>query len=138
MSQENVEVVARAIAAVNERDIDAYLSCCTEDVELATPLAEVAGVHQGAAGIRRFFADIADTGPDFRLTIERMEAIGSDRVLALMQVTATGRASGIPMGPAATPVVETGNVYDLIDGKIRRIRIFLDRDRALEAASLSE
>jgi hypothetical protein len=67
-----------------------------------------------------------------------MEAIGSERVLALMRVTATGRASGIPMGPAATPAVKTGNVYDLIDGKIRRIRIFLDRDQALEAAALAE
>ena len=33
MSQENVEIVKRAVAAVNERDIDAYLACVTEDIE---------------------------------------------------------------------------------------------------------
>ena len=35
MSQENLEVVERAVAALNERDIDRYLGCCTEDIELA-------------------------------------------------------------------------------------------------------
>jgi ketosteroid isomerase-like protein len=49
-----------------------------------------------------------------------------------MRVTATGRASGIPTE------TRTGNVYDLADGKIERIRIFADRAEALEAAGLSE
>ena len=63
MSQENVEIVKRAIAAINERDIDAYLSCCTKDVESSTPVAEVAGAATtGPTGIRRFFADIGDAG----------------------------------------------------------------------------
>jgi hypothetical protein len=41
--------------------------------------------------------------------------------------------------PAATPgAVPTANIYDLADGKISRMRIFLDRDEALEAAGLRE
>jgi hypothetical protein len=67
MSQENVEVVERAIAAVNARDIDGYLDCCTEDVELETPLTPIAGVYNGSTGIRRFLTDIEDAGPDFRI-----------------------------------------------------------------------
>jgi ketosteroid isomerase-like protein len=132
MSEENVEIVKRAIAAVNERDVDGYLSCCTNDVQLSTPVAAVAGVYEGSDGIRRFFADLSDTSPDFKITIERLEAIGTDRVLAFMLVTGTGRASGIPQD------ARTGNVYDLADGKIKRIRIFVDREQALAAAGLSE
>jgi len=132
MSQENVEMVRRAVAAVNRRDIEAYLACCTDDVQLSTPLADVAGVYEGPDGIRRFFADVGDTGPDFQLTIERVEAIGPDRVLAFMLVAATGRASGLPQD------ARTGNVYDLAGGKIERIRIFVDRAEALEAAGLRE
>jgi hypothetical protein len=49
-----------------------------------------------------------------------------------MRVTGTGRASGIPI---ENP---TGNVYDLADTRIHRIRIFFDRNQALEAAGLSE
>jgi ketosteroid isomerase-like protein len=101
MSQENVKIVKRAVAAVNQRNIDGYLACCTEDVRLVTPVADVAGAYDGPNGIRRFF-------------------------------TGTGRASGIPIENA------TGNVYDLANGKIKRIRIFFDREQALEAAGLRE
>ena len=132
MSQENVETVKRAIAAINQRDIDGYLACCTVDVRLITPTAELAGSYDGPDGIRRFFTDIGDAGPDFKITIEHLEAIGPDRVLALGRNTATGRASGIPTEAA------TGNVYDFVDGKIQRIQIFFDREQALEAAGLRE
>ena len=132
MSQENVEVVKRAVEAINQRDIDGYLACCTKDVQLITPIAELAGSYDGPDGIRRFFTDIGDAGPDFKITIEHLEAIGPDRVLALGRNTATGRASGIPTEAA------TGNVYDFAGGKIQLIRIFFDRQEALEAAGLRE
>jgi ketosteroid isomerase-like protein len=132
MSEENVEVVKRAVAAVNARDIDRYLAGCTEDVELRTPAAAIGGVYEGPDGIRRFFADIEDTAPDFRLDLERVEAIGENRVLASVRRRASGRTTGIPTPGATT------NLYDLVDGKIRRIRIFLDRQDALEAAGLAE
>ena len=132
MSQANLEIVKRAISAINERDIDGYLACCTKDVQLITPVAEVAGSYDGPDGIRRFFTDIGDAGRDIKITIEHLEAIGPDRVLALGRNTGTGRASGIPME------FVTGNVYDFAGGKIQRIRIFFDRQEALEAAELRE
>jgi ketosteroid isomerase-like protein len=132
MSEENVEIVKRALAAVNERDIDGYLACCTEDIQLRTPMSPVVGVYEGADGIRRFFADIEDAAPDFRLHLERSEAVGAERVLAFLRAAAHGRASGLPAG------AETGNVYEFKEGKIRRIQIFLDRGEALEAVGLSE
>jgi ketosteroid isomerase-like protein len=132
MSQENVEIVKRAVAAINQRDIEGYLACCTDDVQLTTPTVEVGGTYDGPDGIRRFFTDIADASPDFKIVIESLEAVGADRVLGFMRVTGTGRASGIPI---ENP---TGNVYDFADTRIHRIRIFFDRNQALEAAGLSE
>ncbi len=132
MSQENVEVVKQAVGAINQRDIDGYLACCTEDVQLVTPVAEVAGAYDGPQGIRRFFTDIGDAAPDFKIVIEHLEAVGPDRVLAFMQVTGTGRVRGIPI---ENP---TGNVYDFAGGRIQSIRIFFDRGQALEAAGLRE
>ena len=132
MSQENVEVVKRAIAAVNARDIEAYLACCTQDIELHTPLAAVTGVYEGPAGVRRFFADFEDAAPDFHLNLERIRAVGANQVVTFMNVSATGRASGLP---TATP---TTNVYELANRKIRRLRIFADRQQALEAVGLRE
>ena len=51
---------------------------------------------EGKDAIRRFFSDLSDTGPDFRVIIECLESIGVDQVLALLRVTVRGRASGIP------------------------------------------
>jgi hypothetical protein len=139
MSDENVEVVKRVVEAVNRRDIDAYLACCTDDVQLITPTAAVGGTYDGPDGIRRFFADVADAGPDFRLTVERLQAVGADRVLVFTRLTVSGRTSGIPAGwEAGNDYRELGNVYDLVDGKIARTRVFFDREEALEAAGLSE
>jgi hypothetical protein len=129
MSQENVETVRRAIAAVNDRDIDRYLACCTADVELRAGPGAFGGVYAGPDAVRRFNANLFDAGPDFRVVIESLEPVGSDRVLAFLRVTLHGRASGI----AVADDIPTANIYDLVAGKIDRVRIFTDRHEALEA-----
>ena len=131
MSQENLEVVRRAVAALNARDLEGSLACCTLDVELHTP--EVfAGVYEGPRGIRRFLTDVEDAAPDFHIDLQDPMAVGDDQVLAFVQVGSTGRASRIHMAMTQT------NVYDLVDGKIRRIRIFRDHHQALKAVGLEE
>ena len=119
MSQENVELIERAVAAINA---------------LHTPLAAVGGVYEGPTGIRRWFTDLDDVGPDFRIELERAETIRPGRVLAFMRLTGSGRTSGLQV----TDATPTANVYDLVEGKIRRVRIFMDRQEALEAAGLRE
>jgi ketosteroid isomerase-like protein len=130
MSQKNARLVEIAIAAINARDIDAYLACCTENVELLLPMA--GADYLGADGIRRFFTDIEDVGPDFRIEVQRVQAIGDSTAIAFLRVGATGRASGIVTG------AESANVYCFIEGKISRVRIFLDRTDALKAVGLAE
>jgi ketosteroid isomerase-like protein len=132
MSQENVRLVERAIAAINVRDIVGYLACCTENVKLETPLAAIGGVYEGSDGIRRYFTDIEDAAPDFRIELDGVEEVDSNRLIAFLRISSTGRASGILM---ATPLT---NAYDLIDGKISRVRIFVDRQEALKAVGLEE
>ncbi len=132
MSQKNVELVERAIAALNARDIEGYLACCAENVRLETPLAPIGGVYEGTDGIRRFLTDVEDAAPDFRIELDGVEEVDSKRLIAFVRTSSTGRASGIPLAAATT------NVYDLMDGKISRIRIFLDREQALADVGLAE
>ena len=127
-----MRLVERAIAAINARDIEGYLACCTENVKLETPMAADGGVYEGIDGIGRFFTDIEEAGPDFRIELDGVEEVGSKRVLAFLRTSSTGRASGIRLALSLT------NVYDLIGGKISHIRIFLDRDEALKAVGLAE
>jgi ketosteroid isomerase-like protein len=142
MSHENLEAVREVISAVNDRDLDRYLAHCTETIQLETPWAAVEGVYKGPDAIRRLFSDLRDTLPDFQLVIERLEPIGSDRVLAFVRASATGRASGITAGAGVLSAtgrdLPSANVYDFAEGKIRRIRVFLDRQEALEAVGLRE
>jgi hypothetical protein len=92
--------------------------------------------------VRRFFSDFHDALPDFQLVIERLEPIGDDRILALLRVSATGRASRITAGgecPQRNPGDRrTATVYHLADGRVRRIRVFRDRQQAFEAVGLRE
>jgi hypothetical protein len=97
-------------------------------------MTAVGGVYEGAIGIRRWFTDLEDVGPDFRIELERAETIRPGRVLAFMRITGSGRTSGLQV----TDGTPTANVYDLVEGKIRRVRIFMDRQEALEAVGLSE
>ena len=135
MSRENVETAKKCVAALNRRDVDGYLVCCTEDVKLIPATVAVEGAYAGPSGIRRFFADVQDTAPDFWLEVERLEAVGPDRVLAFERGTASGRTSGITFLEEGIPF---GTVYDFANGKIKRIRVFADRHVALEAVGLSE
>jgi ketosteroid isomerase-like protein len=132
MSQENAEVIREAVAAQNERDLDRYLALCREDVQLLPPSSVIEGSYDGPNGIRRYFTDVQDAIPDFRLEVEEMEAAGPDRVIVSFRATASGRASGLGTAFGAT------TIYDLTEGKIRRIRVFLNRADALEAAGLRE
>jgi ketosteroid isomerase-like protein len=140
MSQENMEVVQEVISAVNDRDLDRYLAHCTESIRLETPWAAVEGVYEGPDAIRRFFSDLRDTLPDFQLVIERLEPVGADRILALLRASATGRASGITAGADVLSATDrdmpTATLFCFAGGKVRQIRVFLDRQDAFETVGL--
>ena len=69
---------------------------------------------------------------DFSIELERVIDAGDDRVVGLFRQTATGKGSGAPVE------LHTGLVYELEDGRIIRMRNFLDPAEALEAAGLQE
>jgi ketosteroid isomerase-like protein len=122
--------VRRALEALNHGDVDRYLNCCTGDIELRPPTSAIEGAYEVQAGVRRFFGE--KEAADLHLDAETIQAVGANRVIAFLHATASGRASG-----AATSMQVT-SVYDLVDGRIRRIRAFQDRAAAIEAAELAE
>jgi ketosteroid isomerase-like protein len=129
MSEANLEVVRRAIAALNDRDVDAYLALCTPDIELVSPLAPIEGPSIGPEGIRQFFSGLDEVASLFRLEIEELRLVRADRVVALLGL-AFESTGGIPLPQ------RIANIYDLVGGKLKRVRVYLDRGEALEAAAL--
>jgi ketosteroid isomerase-like protein len=131
MSQENVEVVSRAISAINERDVNAYLALCNADVELINPVAAIEGSNRGEGGIRAFFEGINEATLRFELEVKRLQPLDDNRVLASL-VLRMESERGFPQSQALT------NLYELRGEKLSRVRVFRDHAEALEAAGLSE
>src|SRR4051794_36592632 len=129
MSQENVEVVSQLIAALNERDVDRYLSLCTPEIEISSPTTPMEGPTRGPEGVREFFAGVEEATTTFRIEVERMQAVDADRVVVFgqLKMVSTG---GVALERPTT------NVYELVAGKLRRVQVYHDRAEALEAVGL--
>jgi ketosteroid isomerase-like protein len=138
MSQENVEVVRRVL--------DAFVAGVERgDFAAAWDTGDVAGDAQwfpfpeltqtsylGREGFVDFMRTWSEDFERLSFRIERLIAAGDDRVVALLQQSATGKGSGVPVEQ------EYVNVYELEDGRIIRVRAYLEFAQALEAAGLRE
>jgi ketosteroid isomerase-like protein len=132
MAQENVDVVRQALAALDSRDVEAYLEFASPEIVLINPASALEGPSIGHEGIRGFFRGLTEYSSESSFRVEDIRAVGDDRVLAFFVLTALSRITGIETS------VHSSGVYDLEDGKIRRAHIFADRSEALEAVGLSE
>ncbi len=127
MSQENVELVREALQAAGRLDAERYLSLCTVDVELVSPITTLEGLT-GPEGIRQSFRELELASSSFSIEVEELRALDADTVLASTCI----RGSSTQGVPTKQP---TTNVYTLTNGKICRVRVYLE---ALEAVELSE
>jgi ketosteroid isomerase-like protein len=135
MSEENVEAIRRLMAAYNRRDIDAFLQAYDPAVE-ARPLTlamfgQEATVYRGHEGIRQFIQDVDEALTDVHVEVVEVRDLG-ERVVATGRIQARGRASRAEIETPVSWLVE------FRDGRVLRIRDYLDRDEALKAAGASD
>src|SRR4051812_32615156 len=132
MSQENVEIVQRVIAAMNAHDMEGWLAYLDPEFAFVDHMAAVAEESgSGIETIRRQAEGWLETFPDFRLGTEEFIDAG-DRVVTVTHWQGTGAGSGLPYSQRAA------EIFTLRDGKIVHLEMgFPDRVAALEAAGLS-
>ena len=94
MSQENVEIVRSALAALDRRDVEAYLELASPEIKLITPASPLEGPTTGHDGIRRFFGELETYAETSAFQVEEIRAVDS-RVLAFFTLTALGRISAL-------------------------------------------
>src|SRR3954454_3722289 len=107
MSQENVEVVRRALPALDRRDVEAYLEVVSPQIELitfASPL-QGQGPITGHEGIRDYFHELWRYSEASQLQVEEIRAV-EERVLAFFVITAAA-------GQGIQTSVRAAGVYDL-------------------------
>ena len=133
MSQENVEMLRKGIAAWNQRDADLWLSYAAPEIEWlpAGPAAVDSTVYRGYEDCARGFAAVWETWAVFQFQEREVRDLG-DSVLWLGRVTMHGTASGVELDQ------EFAFHGVLSNGKFTRVQAFLSWQQALKAVGLAE
>jgi ketosteroid isomerase-like protein len=106
MSEQNVELHRRFVAAFNAGDSEGFVALSDAKIEFHSVFAAVGGeVYHGHEGIRTWLSDIEDAwGDDVRLEPEAYFDLGED-TLAFQVMHGRGRHSGADVAlPTATVV----------------------------------
>lgn len=128
MSQENVEVARRAVDAFNRRDLEVLVELITPDIEWYPALpGRLKEGYRGRAGVEAYLREVRNTWKDYCARSSVFSEL-SDRVLVLGRAEGSGRFTGVTID---SPL---GMVIDFRDGRIARVRSFLDHDEAAHAA----
>ena len=137
MSRENVEIVRRIYDAWMADDYETVFSTFDPDVRLnPDPEAWWVGMDEdylGRDGVRRYMRAVYESFEDYRPEVEEIVDAGGGRVLTLAIEHGRGRGSG-----AEVQAHRTAHLWTLRDGKAVRLDLFMDRERAVEAAGLGE
>ena len=132
MSQENVETIRRMTEALDRANWDGVFAETLPDFEWETdPRHPKAGVYRGREEFRRFMEDLEDP---FEQTVTELEKVfaNADQVVAFVKIRRRLR------GSSSEVEVRIGELYTFREGKLARGQAFAEREKALEAAGLSE
>ena len=134
MSEENVEVVRAANEAFLAGDIERALDALDPKIEWHATVGGIdeGRVYHGRDEVVKGFADYFAVWERMEMRAEKYIDAGDDDVVVFHHEVAKGRESG------AVVETDTGTVQTVRDGKIVRVRSYMDRRQALEAAGLSE
>jgi ketosteroid isomerase-like protein len=102
---------------------------------LMTP--EEGATWKGLAGMARGTREAIEVFEDLRIEAEEYRELDGARVLVLDRRTARGKGSGITLGPESVASLGA-HVFHIRNGKVAKLVVYLDRDRALAEVGLEE
>jgi ketosteroid isomerase-like protein len=130
MSSQNVELVTRAYEAFNREGAKGTLPFLAPDVvwdESQLPPRRP-GVFHGHDGIMELDQQNAELWLDIRADVESIVAAGEDKVVASLRARGRGRFTGEEVE------LWISHLWKVRAGKAVLVRLYLDRQEALEAA----
>jgi ketosteroid isomerase-like protein len=131
MSEENVEIMRRAIETWNRGDLDGWAEFLTDDI-VWYPLAENTQTEpiRGKAATMDFVRDWLEPWQAYTVQVHRFIDGGDNVVMMTTQTGTHESGSQVPIEMHAAGLMR--------DGKLAEMRWFLDEGSALEAAGVSE
>jgi ketosteroid isomerase-like protein len=133
VSRANVDLVHAVIDAWNGGELGDVLALATDEIEWleveGRPETSTGREVRGADDVRSGMEELFETWQSYRLEPEEVQAVGADRVLAVLREVARGRASG------AEVASRWGYLLTIRDGKLARVEAYRDPESAFEAAA---
>jgi uncharacterized protein len=132
MSQANLQIVLRGVAAMNQGDAAGFFAVCDPrfEMRLSGALGEPVS-YVGRDGVFQFFRDMGESWADWGLEVEEAREL-DDLVLITGRQRGRGRASGVEVDSRRACVIA------LRDGAVTELRYFTEPAQALEAMGLRE
>jgi ketosteroid isomerase-like protein len=130
MAHENVDVVRSAYEGFNREGSPGTLPYLHADVEWdeSNLPARRPGIYRGHDGILKLGQQNAELWKEIRVDIDDLVDVGAEIVVAFVRVRGRGKNTGEEVELAMS------QVWTVRDGKGVRVKLYLDRHQAMEAA----
>ncbi|HSA62515.1 MAG TPA: ester cyclase [Nitrospiraceae bacterium] len=122
--ERNMEVVRKAIEAFNRQNLEEYFACHTEDAtshEVYYP--EPLNLKDQA----EFVPQLWHSYPDWHIETKALVAMGDSVAVENIMTATFERDFGDQKATGKSFVVREGVFFDMKDGKIQHVRVYLDR-----------
>jgi uncharacterized protein len=131
MSRENVELVRRMYDAYLNGDAQGALAYYHPEVEVDFSVRVDTGKGRGRDALSRVVVSWVGAWDEYAEQIDEILDLG-DTVCVVATQRGRGKGSGVELEN------QFAGLYEIRDGRITRITMFMDRGSALEAAGASE
>jgi ketosteroid isomerase-like protein len=130
----NLDLV-RSIFAAHERGDYHSNEWADPAIEYVIADGPSPGRWVGLVGMSEAWSWWLNAWEDLRTDVEEYRELDAERVLVLMRLSGRGKTSGVELGRVNAGIA---GVYEIRDGKVAKIVVYWDRDRALADLRLKE
>jgi ketosteroid isomerase-like protein len=127
VSSANLDLV-RSIHAAWERGDFSSAGWADPEIEFVIADGPAPGTWTGLAGLVEGWRDFLSAWADVRSEVDDYRELDDERVLVLLHFSARGKTSGLEVGQIRT---KGANLLHVRDGKVTRLVVYFDRERAL-------
>jgi ketosteroid isomerase-like protein len=125
VSDHDAQLLRQFYEALNEGDFEAAMDLCNQEVEVYQPPEVVAALPaRGQRDVTEYLREFFGTWHMYRPEPEDFVESG-DKVVALVNLRARGLGSRFEIQE------EIADVFEVSDGKISKLRLYVHRDTAL-------
>jgi ketosteroid isomerase-like protein len=135
MSRENVELVRSIYGPWGRGDFRSVDWADPEIEFVIVGLGPGSGSWKGLDAMAEAWRAYLNAWQDYRTEVDELRELDDERVVALVHLSGQGKASGVQLGEIRT---EAANLFQVRDGKVTRLVLYVHRERGLADLGLSE